>query len=249
MPIDNVDALASLATLRFDKLIIDYLATEAEFFAHKKMIDSEIKVFNSMIHKVKGANNDVSGLIATHQRTLDQAESKAAEKQQKEEQKTLDQDKRKADAAAKSAAKKHARTNAKGAAVAVAKPVPGHESAIPPLPDCMKAVVPEVKRFPTVGDIKEVGAEAYTVEKFEPLEKLLDESSVKASVGIYKIQFHSFPSVPQTGRHQHPLQTDRKARFVELFSQLVPGEASLPKDAPIYHYHLGLFSPNGLPRN
>ena len=61
----------------------------------------------------------------------------------------------------------------------------------------------------------------YILQESEVLKSVTDERGVKASVGIYKIQFPSGEQAKTLGRGQMPFTSDRKIKAQELMTDSV----------------------------
>jgi len=219
MPLQNMEHLSSIAGLQFEEFIVDAIVDEDTFKKRKSFVELQFKSFQAIVAKVKSAADDITALVTKHQKTEDNKEQAAADKQSKKLEKEAQTLKRKNEAAAKADARKKAKSGASAAAMILAKPAVVAMPAV-----CLAASgVRTLERFGSRA-AGSVAGKPYKIEKHEVLKSLMEEKAIAASLGIYRIQCKTQQTMKDFGRHQMPLQADRKQRISELLLQCGPDD-------------------------
>ncbi|CAK0876573.1 unnamed protein product, partial [Prorocentrum cordatum] len=232
MPITNPEDLPVFYRFNEFDMMAKYATTEDQGHAVKKAV-TDATALIAKLTKVCCAGiseclNNVSGFDKKQEKEREalrkQADAEALKKSKEEE--------KRASAAAKKKAQE--RQNIKQAEVALLNQV--HE------------VIEDIRKFDTAADVKDalttksidtnVGI-PYIVMKHNCMSKIVQERSVKAAVGVFKIQYPSSVQAGKDGRGQTPFANEQKDHIRKAMLETGPG-------ATIKYKSTGANDPNTL---
>ena len=220
LPLQNMEALAPLASMEFDAECAALLETEEEVECCKRSIDEQFKAINELSAHMNGAASDIKKMIAKKQKD----DGEKVEKEEKHRQKQLQDEQKKKEKQQKAVAKKKSAKKAETETDLRAMP---KEAGMPAVPHWMINKPVDVANMEVV-DSADLNAAKLMGQAFvfktlpTKLVSITQEPAVKACVEIYRIQAMAQPLLAAEGRGQHPFQSDRKKRMSEVLQQLVP---------------------------
>ena len=222
LPLVDMEAIVSLASLEFDEAVAKVASNEDETSALEQTVTSNVTAMTALLKKVREAAADVKKIIEKKQKD----DVKDQEKLEKQKIKDMENIKKDHDKAANTKAKASAKTSAQSKTVSPAKTAIIQD---PPLLVDL-SVIPDMKEFADEGRMNtEIPAAGvpYAIKKCpSALVEVLKERGVTSAMGLFKILMMepNNPSMKQNGRAQQPFQSDRKKRVAEMLTACAPND-------------------------